>query len=255
MIYKIDEAAQKAINDYLNLDIEGKYVQSPYFINTNRKRDLRALVGKGTPQEMLMEARIWEKLKGVNFLEMSEQDLKSFLSDRGIGIDCSGFVTHVLNYSYKSKHNKSIWSKFKIPSYGIFSTLKYILRPVENLGAEVITSLENCIKIDLKNVMPGDLIRSKSIKLNGHHIMIVTEVEKADNIKVSKVTYVHSSPHFNENNGVKYGEIVVAEENNELQLQEWTEKDIKGNVPTLEGFLMNLEDNGLRRLKFSKELE
>jgi len=237
---------------YSNLELGNKKVVTPYYINSNRRKDLRAMVGKGTPDEIVMEAKIWEKLKGVNFDHMSADEIKEFLISKGIGIDCSGFAVHLLNEWYKEKHGRSFWNKLTPLKRSPIWRLRYGLRPVENLGAEIITDDDNSIPVDLNDVKPGDLIRSKAKKNNGHHVMIVSEVTR-DNSKedmpVVSIKYIHSSPYFGKDNGIKEGEIRITDIHKPLQDQEWLEQDEHGVKHTYEGYLVNVEDNGIRRLK------
>lgn len=240
---------REAITAYQHLVLGGKEVCTPYYINANRTKDLRAMIGKGAPEEIVIEARIWEKLKGVDFTAMSSIEIKKFLEGRNLGIDCSGFIIHVLDGLYKARLNKHVWNYLKIPQKGVIASLKYYLRPVEKLGAEVITNAENCITIDLQDVKTGDLIRSKAKKTNAHHIMIVTTVKRNQDGAVTALTYTHSSPYYGDRNGVKEGEILVSDQNKPLWEQTWLEKDEHGVNHTYEGFMVNVEDNGLRRLK------
>jgi hypothetical protein len=245
----IDPVAQKVIDEYQHLKLGKKTIITPYYINTNRNKDLRAMVGKGTPDEIIMEARIWEKLKGVHFKTMSESEIKQFLMDIGIGIDCSGFVSHVLDSLVLKNKNKHLWRVAEIPQKDLFSKLKYLLKPVEKLGADVLTNQENSIEIAIKDVRPGDLIRSKWKKNNTHHIQIITKVVYEDNQIPTLIEYTHSTPYYGESNGVKTGEIKITDIDKTLKEQEWLEVDKFGVNFTLEGFLNNVEDNGLRRLK------
>lgn len=249
MIEVINPLIQKRIEDYRHLPLGGKEVVTPYFINDKRRKDLRAMVGKGTPEEIVMEARIWEKLKGINLGNLETDSIKQFLSNRGLGIDCSGFIVHILDSYYKETKHRAVWHYLKIPQKNLMARLRYWLRPVEQLGAEIITNEDNCIKVQLKDVMPGDLIRSKAKKTNGHHIMIVSAVEKNEAGNVVKIEYTHSTPHYKNLNGIKNGIIEVIDQNKSLEEQKWLEVDEAGINHTLEGFLTNVEDNGIRRLK------
>lgn len=251
MIEKADQSIYKRIEDYQNLNLgETSKPCTPYFINDRVRKDLRAMVGKGTPEEIIMEAKIWEKLKGIHFDQMSENEIKEFLKNRHIGIDCSGFIVHLLDYWCVETKGKHIWKYLRITKPGFTSWLKYKLRPVEQLGAEIITDLKNCNTVELKDVRPMDLIRSKSRKSNADHIMMVLEVEKNEEGTPTKIKYVHSSPYFGEDNGVKFGDIEFTDLNKPLEEQNWLEVDSVGDKPTLEGFKINTGDNGLRRLKF-----
>lgn len=246
----IHEEVLNRIKDYTNLTLGNSNVVTPYFINDKRRKDLRAMVGKGTPEEIIMEAKIWEKLKGAKFSSLDSQEIKQFLSDRGIGIDCSGFIVHILDAYTQKVKGRHLWSYLKLTHNGIINSLRYMLRPVEQLGANIITDTQNCNVVSISEVQPMDLIRSRSTRLNGDHIMIVIEVERNQEGVVKKITYAHSTPHFGKDNGVKFGEIEIIDETKTLELQNWMEKDSSGLCPTLDGYKMDSSDNGLRRLKF-----
>lgn len=250
----LPEAAQKAIESYQKLNLGGKSITCPYYINNNRTKDLRAMVGKGTPEEIVMEAQIWGKLKGMHFEQMSEEDIKQFLMDRGIGIDCSGFVLHVLDYWFKAQTGKHIWSKLKVPGSGIYSWLRYKLRPVEQLGANTITGDLNSKAISINDVRPGDVIRSKWKKTDTHHIQLISRVERDENNNVTLIEYTHSTPYYGKTNGVRVGAIKITDPNKTLKEQEWLEKDDNGVSFSYEGFMTNVEDNGLRRVKAIEKL-
>jgi hypothetical protein len=240
---------QQKIDEYKNLHFDKNLVCTPYYINATKHKDLRVMVGKGTPEEIIMEAKIWAKIKGFNLETSSPAEIKKFLEEKGIGIDCSGFIIHVMNELVKVQRPSPIWNFIKVKNKGFLGGLKFKLRPVENIGAETITNEINADKIEIKDVLPGDLIRSKAKKNNGHHIMLVTEVEYDHNHLPTKITYTHSSPYYGELNGIKTGEIKITDISKPLQDQEWFEKDSEGVNHTFEGFMVNVSDNGLRRLK------
>ena len=127
--------------------------------------------------------------------------------------------------------------------------MKYFLRPIEHLGAEVIINEENSYPIVINDVRAGDLIRSKGKKNNAHHAMLIFDVESDKNSNVKLIRYVHSSPYYDQDNGVKFGEIKIVDQNKPLKDQDWLEKDRYGVNHTYEGFLVNNDDNGLRRLR------
>ena len=54
---------------------------------------------------------------------------------------------HVLNSWYKSEKGRSIWGKMKPYSKTLLHKIAYKLKPVEKLGAEIITNDLNSIKI------------------------------------------------------------------------------------------------------------
>jgi hypothetical protein len=252
--YELPKAAKKIIQEYFELKLNGKTIPCPYYINTSRKKDLRAMVGKGTPEEIIMEAKIWEKLKGVNFSKMTEEEIREFLRERGIGIDCSGFVLHVLNEWHKDKKKRPIWGKLTPSNKSFIHRLAYILKPVQRLGAEIITNDENSIPVSINEVMPGDVIRSKWKKKNSHHILLISKVTKDEGGNTKEIEYVNASEQYGKNDGVRYGKIVIKDPNQPLQNQGWIDPDTDGTNHTYEGFLVNIEDNGLRRIKAMEEL-
>lgn len=255
MIREIPESAQLEISRYMNLNIGGKMVRCPYYINLKRSKDLRAMVGKGTPNEIEIEAQVWAKLKGVKLDEMSPAKIREFLMNRGIGIDCSGFVVHVLNAWYRKEKGSNIWRKLKIPNRMILAKIAYLLKPVEKLGAEVITNSTNASKIEIKDILPGDVIRTKWKKKNSHHILLITKVEYAKNGNPKHVEYTHSIPFYDKNSGVKTGGIKITNVNKPLEKQKWEENDENGVNHVLEGYMIQLKDNGLRRLSVVKDLQ
>lgn len=252
---EIEKNLKDAIEKYRKLPIGGKEIVCPYFINIKNARDLRAMVGKGTPEEIVMEANIWAKIKGVDFLTMTENEIKDFLTERGIGIDCSGFVSHVLNYVYNQLTSKNIWRKLVPENKTLMGKLKYYFRPVEQLGAQTLTNSYNSDPIEIKDVRLLDLVRSKAKRKNAHHIMIIIGVKRDLNGNISEIDYAHATPYFEEESGVKTGTIKIKHINLPLEKQDWLEIDKFGVCHTLEGYLMENDDNGIRRLKVLKNIE
>lgn len=247
-------SVQKFIDSYYELNLGAQKLACPYFRNAEKKKDLRSLMGKGTPDEIETEAKIWEKAKKVDFKKMDATQIREFLIQRNIGIDCSGFVAHIINYWHKRAYSKPIWSKIYTPRKGVVNWIKYKLRPVEKIGADILTSNHNAYAIELNDVKPGDVVRLKWKKKNSHHILFISEVEKDESGNVSKLTYKHSTPYYDKNNGVRTGEIQILDTKLPLQKQNWTEKDEYGVNFTFEGYLVQIEDNGLRRLKAIENL-
>ena len=79
--------------------------------------------------------------------------------------------------------------------------------------------------------------------------MIITKVEYDKNNVPCIIEYTHSSPNYGDLNGIKEGVIKINNVNEPLQAQEWLEKDAFGVNHTYEGFLIEAQDNGIRRIK------
>ncbi len=249
--YKIDKSAKKVINNYFNLDLGGKKVACPYFISKRIERGgLRVMVGKGSPEEIVHEVKVWAKLKGVVLEEMSERQIREFMVERNIGIDCSGFVAHVLDSYLQVLFGKRLSKILKYPDNSLFAKIRRTLRPIENIGADNLTSLLNCIKInDLGKIMPGDLIRAKGPVKNAHHVALITDIYKDDKGNVEKFAYVHSHRYYEKDHGVRKGIVIITDIKKPLKDQEWHDH-INGRNYMLEDLLVDYKDNGIRRLRF-----
>jgi len=191
---------------------------------------------------------IWGKIKGIDFFQKTPMEIKSFLKETGIGVDCSGFIVHIINVIYQEKYNKNVWDKIIVPQKNIFDKIRYLLRPAENIGANILTDENNSFSVELRKVLPGDLIRSKGKRIGTHHAMIITHVFYSQENPIM-IRYSHSSPYYGENNGVKFGEIEILDLDNPLEEQNWLEFDKEKVNHTKEGYLKNTKDNGIRRLK------
>ena len=111
-----------------------------------------------------------------------------------------------------------------------------------------MTNLENCNPItDMNKILPGDFIRSKGKVKNSHHILLITRVIKQDGF-IIEVEYVHSSKHYEDENGVKFGRIQITDLSKPLEKQNWLEIR-RGKNYSYEGYITDLQDNGVRRLK------
>ena len=248
-IYKIPESAEKVIHEFTNLTIGGKKIVCPYFINTKSQRaGLRVLIGKGDPGEIEREVNVHSQLKGLDIYKLNESEIRNFMIENHIGIDCSGLVVHILNYWLKKQSLRPLIYYLEFSNRSLISKLKRKLRPVEQIGANLLTNSNNSKAItNLNDVRPGDLIRSKGQRTNSHHLMLITEVTLVDD-EVKEIEYVHSIRQYNEENGVRFGKILINNINAGLHEQNWTElKD--GRNWAYEGFIKDLQDNGIRRLK------
>ena len=197
--------AQQLIHNYLNLPFKGVAgVRCPYFNNARLKQrgQLRVLVGKGTPSEIAEEAYIISVQKHAGFFEKTGEcclhnqhtgspttndDLRHFLIDNRLGIECSGFVTHVLRAHYLENNKIDIAKKLFIVSPA--KMLRWLithLRPIENIDVKTYANDKNSLQIigqsagyDYSKVMAGDVIilLDKTLPFQCNHIMLVTDVK------------------------------------------------------------------------------
>jgi hypothetical protein len=252
---KLHPAAQATVDRFRALNLGGKQVTAVYHINAGHIKDLRVMVGKGTPEEIEMEVKIWAQLKGIDLDKADAETIREFMRVRRIGIDCSGFVYHVFASWLQATLNESLLKQIKFPYKSLFGSLKLWLRPAENIGADILTSELNAFKIELKDIRPGDLIRSKSVHQGVDHILLVSSVSHNDQGLPVAFNYVHSTKQFGKDNGVREGRVNIVDVNAELKDQDWLEIAADGVKYTLEGLKINYADNGLRRPNYFEKLK
>jgi hypothetical protein len=248
----LPEQVQNVIKEYFALPLGGKKVKCPYFMNLRKERaGLRVMVGKGSAEEITHEVKVWAQLKGIDLNAISEQQIREFMIQKGIGIDCSGFAVYALDAWTRFLGKGHIWKRLKYFSNSPMMRLRRWLRPVENIGANLLTSDLNCEKItDLNLIQPGDMIRAKGKQENAHHVAIISEVFRDENTKkLKRFVYVHAHRFYGPENGVRKGEVEIIDLTKSLKDQKWTDHYQNRNY-MLEDLLVDYEDNGIRRLKF-----
>jgi hypothetical protein len=266
-------AAQKIINDYFNLPFEGlSGIRCPYYNNSRRRArgQLRGLIGKGTPKEIVEEAVIISKQYRHNIFDKDgfcclhathtdsekNDDIRKFLIDNDLGIDCSGFVSQVLIAHYKETNHIDLAKSFYFwPLNNFWRYLVARLRPVENMSVQVFAKPENTTKIidghdiyDWTKLVVGDLIIMLETGPNNkrNHILLVEENDG------SIIRYIHSRAWASEGkygHGISYGEIQMTEPGQNLLSQTWVEhgKQNEENETYLEAKFAKIFE--IRRIK------
>jgi len=229
----LSKNAENLINDYISLPFKHtKGVRCPYINNARLKKrgQLRALIGKGTPEEIVEEVEIAAKQYGIELDKLDAKETKEFLIEKNIGIECSGFVIHILREQYLQIRNTDILKEIKIPAKNFFRKIINKLRPAENINVRVLDSDENSEKInDWKNIEPGDMIIMIDTKLGRDHIILITD------FKDNTIKYAHARAWSSEGkygHGVNTGEIKITHPKEDLLNQEWIEKSLtqKGDL-------------------------
>jgi len=223
----LSKNAQNLINDYISLPFKhAKGVRCPYINNARLKKrgQLRALIGKGTPEEIVEEVEIAAKQYGIELDKLDTKETKEFLIEKNIGIECSGFVIHILREQYLQIRNTDILKEIKIPAKNFFRKIINKLRPAENINVKVLGSDENSEKInDWKNIEPGDMMIMLDTKLGRDHIILITD------FKDNTIKYAHARAWSSEGkygHGVNTGEIKITHPQEGLLKQVWIEKSL-----------------------------
>jgi len=230
--------AQETVNDYFNLPFENvDGARCPYFNNLKRvqRGQLRALNGKGTPKEITEEAKIMSIQYGHNIFdkhglchlakEKRSEEVKKYLIDHDLGVDCSAFVVHVLREHIRQTKNFDFLEDiFIVPPQKIFRYLISKLRPVENISVSVLADEKNSDTVkNLEDVKTGDMIIMINTGPNKtrNHILLITEA----NDKVIKYAHARAWPSEGKyGHGVSRGQIKITDKNKNLLKQEWIEK-------------------------------
>lgn len=249
-IESISESTFNLISRFSNLNIGGKQVCAPYYMNLKGQRGgLRVMVGKGDPEEIEHEVYVWAQVRGFDLNKASVDQIREFMIKEGIGIDCSGFAVYVVNNELRVHGYKEIWNYLKFPSNTLMARLRRKLRPVENVGANTMTSDANCIRIENYNdIKPLDLIRAKGKQRNAHHVGIITKVVRDDHGNTVEFEYVNSHRFYEDQNGIRFGTVKIIKPQENLLAQEWDD-EYEGRNYFYEDLEVEFEDNGVRRLK------
>ncbi len=228
----LSPAAQKIINDYLSLPFEQvQSVSCPYYNNKRQvlRGGLRAGVGKGSPDDIVEEALIQSLHDKKNLNTMTDEEIKKFLVDHHLGVDCSAFVYYILDAELKSLSKGSIKKYLHFPY--IKNPLRHLLtklRTAENTDVKTLAHARNSNQVELKNVQPGDFV----VLLGGgreherDHIIIITDVKKENNVPVT-LEYAHSDEWPSDgryNHGVRIGTMRINNVNGSILDQPWSER-------------------------------
>lgn len=264
----LSEKAQKILNNYFNLPFEGfSGVRCPYFNNSRLKQraQLRVLVGKGTPWEIVEESKIISVQYHAGLFDktghcclhnehtgekITVDQLRKFLIDNNLGIECSGFVTQILRAHFLETKKFDIAHNFYIVSPRHF--LRYLIsffRPIENIGVKHYGDDRNADKIFWDKADCGDVIimLETGSKNNINHILLITEKNN------NTIKYAHARAWNNEGkygHGVSVGEIKIKNSKGSLLDQQWVENGFEGekNETFIEAKQARILE--VRRIKF-----
>jgi len=262
--------ALEVIKNYLHLPFSGQNISCPYF-NNRRARlrgGLRALIGKGSPEDIVEEATIISLREKINFNKLTDEELKKFLIDKKIGIDCSGLVYHILDAELKAKGLGNLQKILKRPWFkNPIRKLLIKLRPIENTGVGTFNHEVNSFEVKLSEIQPGDLIIiiGAGIKQDYNHILLVSSViarspqddeaipnkngiatPRSSEVRNDTVIqYCHSFQYPNDgqyNHGVRQETITITDPNKNLLEQSWSE-------PQMQEYTRKAKECKIKRLK------
>ncbi len=207
-VYKLNKYCLKRVRDYQKLDIYGREVITPYYINiierhfvllmrgAKIKREtiekVRSLYkkrkipygwyrGKGTPEEISKATVNISESVGLSLKDSNPEVIQEFMKLYGLGIDCSGFVYNVLEYSLIKAGDSRLL-------VNILDWTDSITKDVFNAGSRVFAGKASII-INLKDIIPLDLILIRSQKTNRYvHVALILNNEETNQLIVSQST-------------------------------------------------------------------
>jgi len=186
---------------------------------------LRVLIGKGSMEDIVDEATLIALREKIDLKKLDAQELKKFLVDSHLGIDCSGLAYYVLDAELKSRGLGGLNKYLKFPFItNPFRKLLTLLRPIESAGVRTFAHDHNSIEVKLSDIKPGDfiVILGAGDNHDRNHILIVHEITD-DTIK-----YTHSMQWPSDgayNHGVRQSEIEITDKNKNILEQIWFEPE------------------------------
>lgn len=238
MMSSILPEAQKVIDAYKSLP--SLVISTPYYNNRThgQRAAFRALIGKGTPQEISEEFSLM-LLKERKVLEsMSFEERTRYAILHNLGVDCSAFVFHVMDAFCHEAHKKGLRSFISFPkSWNIVRRLIARFRVAENTSVYVLSHDANSIPVSVDDVRPGDMVTFLATKREERardHIVLIDSVTKYENGTMS-LTFVHAIRHPEDglyNHGIKTGVITITNPSLCIQDQVWEEATYN-DCPTL----------------------
>ena len=232
MIKKLSPNAEAVIQKYLHLHFtDNLEINTPYLNNrrTGIRAGLRVLIGKGTPDEIIDEARLIALREKIELTNLDTKNLKKFLVDHGLGIDCSGLAYHILAAELRT-HGTVLGARLKFPF--IKNPLRKLiarLRPVESAGVRTLAHEKNATRISTNEIQPGDMIvmieTGTTNKFN--HVLLVTETDSSTDNQISKITYIQSIQYSKDgkyNHGVRTDEISITKNSPDLRDETWSDE-------------------------------
>ena len=235
------KSAQDVIYNYLHLPFSGHDINCPYFNNERARAHagLRALIGKGSVEDIIEETQIIARRDKINLSVLTNEQLKQFLVNNNIGLDCSALVYYVLDAELQARGLGPLkkWLKFPFAKNPLRKLLAQ-LRPVENVGVNTFAHDSNSHAVSLSEIQPGDIIilLNTGQQHNLNHILLVHEVNDLTVPSFSKeglggVHYTHSFKWRTEgkyNHGVRQGIITIIDPTKPLVNQIWEEQGKRG---------------------------
>ncbi len=249
----LSRQALDIINSYEQLNIGAEKINTPYFNNrtSNLRGALRVLIGKGTAQDIIDEARILALREKIDLDKMNNEMMVQFLTDHKLGIDCAALVYYTLDAELQSTKHKKIKQTLSFAKKNFLRQLIAKFRTVENTSVSVLH--ENSTEIALNELKPGDMI----IALEGglqhdyNHVIIITSTTRNETRKLVSVEYAHAyiwKRQGKYTKGIRKGTINIIKPEKGILEQEWIEDGKTGEENETWDYLVKATTVVLKRI-------
>ncbi len=232
----ISSKALTIIDQYKNFQIGNAICSIPYYNNkiSTVRAGLRVNIGKGSAKDIYDEIERLSIIQKFDIKSFNNDNLKKFLVDNNIGIDCSAFAYYVLEAESIDRGKGNLDKILSFPfCKGLFGSIKSKLRPVENASVETFAHEKNSRIINIKDISVGDMIIILGNKEGNdrNHILIINQIEY-QNFIPTNIHYVHAiawPTNGKYDTGIHEGEIEIKDINKSIIEQNWIENNAIGN--------------------------
>lgn len=232
-------AIEKLLDQYLHLPIAGKKIRCSYWIDKIEKGIWGPFGGKGKPEQIVKATLETARKQKIDIGKLSSMNLKEFMKQNRIGIDCSGLAYWLLDVLDREKGGNGLQDD--IPD--VKGRFLWPLYKLPRTSVQMLTSNEASVPINkVSNVKVGDMVRLQG----GRHCAVIIRMKKAKD-QIKELIYVHSS-NLTEVKGVHVDKILINNPERELAKQTWIERTTKGENYGQKYFRPEKGD-GVRRLK------
>ena len=205
---KGEKEALLLLDRYMNLRIGDKHLRTAYW--RDRRKLQGFLGGKGRPDELENAIVMEVNKRELDLTTMTEHELRAFMKQAKIGMDCSGLVYQLLSAFDRSFRERVV------PTPGGKPDNDKRFRT----NADSLTNEQNTTPVDkLSDIRFGDLIRMDG----GRHVLMVVQVSD------DMIRYTHSSD-MTKTTGVHIGRIMIEDREVGLEKQHWMEKTVRGGT-------------------------
>lgn len=180
----------------------------PYRTNLPYQEDRRKY-GKWSARKIRRDVKEAARETGFDLRRASGDEIRSFMHEQKLGIDCSGLVYQL----YDSALKKLGYRGMRSIGFGKASSVN-----VQTLTTDKYSRL---IEDKIVNFRPGDMIRFTGKQPGEWHVMMILAVSETE------LLYGHSSAHNNPD-GVANYRIRVLDKDKSIKEQDWNDLTNEG---------------------------